>query len=177
MKGPLRRNKKWNANQPKKRVKPKDMNIDEKKSIIYHCVRKACFVNQLQENDEDNEEKKENSKMKDGLNKMAVKWMSDKLDGLGLVDEVIDPSSNKLIDDIAIVSMASNEFEFVENMYLKDLLFPFTSTLSLTSSGILFFISFTSGTSYSSSPSLCSLFSLSTLPTPPVAGPERGRCY
>ena len=111
------------SDQPKRRVKPKDMSIHERKNIIYHCIHKACHINQLQADDQDTEEKKEDDKMKDNLNKLAFKWLSDKLQALyDLIGEVISAESNTLLDDIAIVPIASNEFDFVENIYVKDIL-------------------------------------------------------
>lgn len=124
MKGPLRKNRK-KANEPKKRVKPKNMTIDQRKSIIFHVVHKACYVNQLQQNEDDDvsEEKKESDKEKDEMNRNGFKWIADKLDGLvELIDDVTDSLSNSLSDDIAIIPIELNEFNFMENMYLKDLL-------------------------------------------------------
>ena len=121
MKGPKRKNK----NEAKKRVKPKNMNIDQRKNVIYHCVHKGCFVNQLQEQDgeEVSEEKKQSDKEKDGINRNGFKWMVNKLEGLcDLIGEASDALNDSLSDDIAIIPMDVNEFEFMENMYLKDLL-------------------------------------------------------
>ena len=73
------------------------MTIDQRKSIIFHVVHRGCYVNQLQQNDEDDvsEEKKESDKEKDEMNRNGFKWIADKLDGLvELIDDVTDSLSN-----------------------------------------------------------------------------------
>merc|ERR1712154_432105 len=57
-------------------------------------------------------------------NKMAFEWISDTLEELvNAIDDVLDVSSNLLLDDVAIIPVESNQFEFIENnKYLIGLL-------------------------------------------------------
>merc|ERR1712228_350193 len=99
-----KRNKRQkDGEESKKRIKPKDLNIAQRKNIIFHCVHAGCTAS--------------------SENKAAFKWMSDKLNALqNEILEVIGASSNVLLDDMAIVPVAMNEFKYLDNESLIDLL-------------------------------------------------------
>jgi len=104
----------------KKRVKPKTISMDERKSIIYRCVHRACFVQQLQqqgnpdtENDHDTEQQ----------NKRAFLWLHDVLDRThGIIAAHIDASTSVFDVDVSIVPMTPLHFTYMQNLYITDLL-------------------------------------------------------